>query len=131
VRWLLDVNAIVALAHQGHANHHQMIRWYASLMNSEARLVTTPITEIGFARVSVHAGFERNVSEAVETISGLKQSSRIPFDFLTDTLGVNRLPDYVIGAKQITDGHLLELAKEASIQLATLDKSIPGAFVIP
>jgi hypothetical protein len=36
-----------------------------------------------------------------------------------------------MGAKQVTNGHLLELATESSMLLATLDKGIPGAFVIP
>ena len=129
--WLLDVNAIVALAHQGHADHQRVIQWYASLMDSNAKLGTCSITEVGFVRVSIQAGFEKSAPDAVDTLLGLKASSRIPFAFINDSLGVDRLPDYVLGAKQITDGHLLELATEASMQLATLDKGIPGAYHIP
>jgi predicted nucleic acid-binding protein len=129
--WLLDVNALVALAHQGHADHHRLIRWFASLIDSEASLATSSITEVGFVRVSIQAGFEKDAPGAIETLQGLKQSSRVPFNLIPDQLGADRLPPYVSNAKQITDGHLLELAKEFSLSLATLDKGIPGAFLIP
>ena len=129
--WLLDVNALVALAHQGHADHPRLIRWFASLLGSAASLGTCAITEIGFVRVSIQAGFENNAPDAVETLRGLKASSRIPFQLLSDPLGADRLPPSVLGYRQVTDGHLLALAEEASMQLATLDRGISGAFFIP
>ncbi len=131
MRWLLDVNALIALAHQGHVDHPRVIRWYASLIDSDAELATCAFTEIGFVRVSIQAGFETDAPGASETLHGLKTSSRIPFEMIPDSLGADRLPTYVVGPKQITDGHLLELANEFSIRLATLDKGIPGAFLIP
>ena len=131
MNWLLDVNALIALAHQGHAEHSRLIRWYGSLIGSRAGLATCSITEIGFIRVSIQAGLEQNVPDASETLCGLKESSQIPFDFIPDELGGDRLPSYVLSAKQVTDGHLLELAKQHSMRLASLDKGIPGAFQIP
>lgn len=131
MKWLLDVNTLVALAHQGHADHLRVIRWFASLMDSGARMATCAITEVGFVRVSIQAGFENNAPDASETLRGLKDSSRIPFDLIPDSLGADRLPSYVLGARQVTNGHLLELAKEFSMKLATLDKGVPGAYLIP
>jgi len=131
VNWLLDVNALVALAHQGHADHPRLIRWFASLSSSADRLATCAITEIGFVRVSIRAGFERDAAGAVETLEGLKESSRIPFEMMPDSLGASRLPPWAAGARQVTHGHLLGLAEEHSMQLATLDKNIPKAFSIP
>lgn len=128
---LLDVNTLVALAHQGHSEHERVIRWFASLIGSPAELATCAITELGFVRVSIQAGFEKDSPSAVETLMGLKSSSKIPFRMLPDSIGVDRLPPYVTGSKQITDGHLMELATESSMRLATLDKGIPGAFLIP
>lgn len=129
--WLLDVNALLALAHQGHTGPQRVIRWFASLIGSAARLGTCAITEIGFVRFSIQAGFENNAPDAAETLRGLKESSRIPFDLLPDPLGADHLPPYVSGYRQVTDGHLLELAQESSMQLATLDRGIPGAYLIP
>lgn len=60
--WLLDVNALVALAQQGHADHQRLIRWFASLIGSGAKLETCSITEIGFVRVSIEAGFEADAA---------------------------------------------------------------------
>ncbi len=128
--WLLDVNTLIALAHQGHADHPRVIRWFASIIGTESRLGTCAITEIGFVRVSIQAGFENNVPDAVETLHGLKKSSRVPFYLIPDALGADCLPSYVRGARQVTDGHLLELAKAHSMQLASLDKGIPGGYFI-
>jgi hypothetical protein len=61
----------------------------------------------------------------------IKESSHIPFICIHDTLGADRLTPNVMGTKQTADGHLLELATESSMLLATLDKGIPWAFVIP
>ena len=130
MKYLLDVNTLVALAHQGHADHSRVIRWFASLIGSDANLATCAITEIGFVRVSIQAGFEWDAPSAIDTLRGLKESSRIPFELIADPLGADRLPPYVKGAKQVTDGHLLELATECSMRLATLDKGIPGAFSV-
>jgi predicted nucleic acid-binding protein len=131
MKWLLDVNVLVAIAHQGHADHQRVLLWYLSLLRKKVRLATCAITEIGFVRVSVQIGLEGTVPDAVTTLQGLKASSRIPFDFLTDALGADQLPTYVTGAKQVTDGHLLQLAQEHGWKLATLDKNIRGAYLIP
>ncbi|HEV2730208.1 MAG TPA: hypothetical protein VGV15_09255, partial [Terriglobales bacterium] len=53
------------------------------------------------------------------------------FEFIADNLGASDLPGWVKLAKQITDGHLVELAKANGAILATLDERIPGAFAIP
>jgi hypothetical protein len=42
-----------------------------------------------------------------------------------------QLPRWVKGPKQITDGHLLGLAKAHGAEMATLDERIPSALVIP
>jgi len=45
--------------------------------------------------------------------------------------GLEHLPRWVKGPKQITDGHLLGLAKAHGAEMATLDERIRGALVIP
>lgn len=130
MNWLLDVNVLVALAYQDHADHARVTRWFSSHIDLDKRLATCALTELGFVRVSVQAGFEEDIPSAVETLEGLKKSSKVPFTLIPDALGASQLPPYVRGAKQVTDGHLIELAKESSLKLATLDKGIPGAFLI-
>jgi toxin-antitoxin system PIN domain toxin len=131
VTLLLDVNVLVALAHEGHVEHGRVSRWYASLHTPESRLATCSITELGFVRVSLQTGLEASVSEAVETLAGMIASSRLPFVRLTDELGAADLPNYVKGPKQVTDGHLLSLAQRHKGRLVTLDRGIPGGLAIP
>ncbi len=61
----------------------------------------------------------------------MKSRSALRFVFLSDDRGADRLPSWVKTAKQTTDGHLADLARSHGSVLATLDRKIPGAFVIP
>jgi hypothetical protein len=51
--------------------------------------------------------------------------------FIPDDHDVSQLPGWVKTPKQITDGHLAQLAKANGAMLATLDAGIPKAFLIP
>jgi hypothetical protein len=87
-------------------------------------------TELGFVRIaSGGANLARNVNAAQYDLMRLK--TRRPFVFLDDNLDANRLPPWVARSKQVTDGHLLELATAHNGILATLDEGIPGALLIP
>jgi hypothetical protein len=128
---LLDVNVLLALAYQDHTDHDRVSRWYAALPRESVTLATSSICELGFVRVSVQVGLEASVPAAADTLNGLFASSPIPFMRLSDDLGASDLPAYVKGPKQVTDGHLLGLARKHGGQLASLDRGIPGAFPIP
>jgi toxin-antitoxin system PIN domain toxin len=129
--FLLDVNVLVALAHQGHAEHVRVSAWYASLATKGTTLATCSICELGFVRVSVQTGLEASVPEAVDTLEELMASSRIPFRRLSDDRGAADLPAQVQGPKQVTDGHLTGLARQHGARLATLDRGSSGACFIP
>ena len=49
----------------------------------------------------------------------------------TDDQTVGHLPSWVMNSKQVTDGHLSELARAHGAVLATMDGKIPDAFLIP
>jgi hypothetical protein len=61
----------------------------------------------------------------------MKTTKGLRFVFLPDNQGVDDLPLWVKGPKQITDGHLLALARVHGAEMATLDERIPGALLIP
>ena len=61
----------------------------------------------------------------------LKKNQIIPIDFIADGNDISNLPAWVKTPKQTTDGHLLELAATQGAELATLDRAIPGACLIP
>lgn len=130
MKYLLDVNSLIALAHTDHEDHGKVAKWFArSTLNSEAFL-TCAITELGFARVSVQARLEPDVDSAKRTISKMKESSKVPFHMVSDDIGIDKLPDQIRGYTTITDAHLVLLAKANSARLATLDTGIKDAEFI-
>jgi len=129
VRYLLDVNALIALGIFHHRFHDRVNAWITSQQGE--RWLTCSITELGFARVVAQVpdyGF--TVQQARTLLLGLK-NSKLQLTFLPDGNDISLLPAWVKTPKQTTDGHLVELAKANGAVLATLDKGIPGAFLIP
>ena len=130
-RYLLDVSALVAVGFKGHEFFEPVAGWFQALRPGEDELATCAITELGFVRVLALPQYGLSVEESKACLMRLKSSSRIGFVFALDDLDASRLPRWVKAAKQITDGHLMQLAKTNGAVLATLDQNIPGAFLIP
>jgi len=61
----------------------------------------------------------------------VKSIPDLNFTFLPDDQSALDLPAWVNKQSQVTDGHLSGLAKKHGAELATLDRAIPGAFLIP
>jgi len=128
--YLLDVNALVALGFQQHEFHRRMALWVQ--MERPAVLATCSITELGFVRVLAQApGYGLPLGQARSLLLRLKESAALRFAFINDSHDVAHLPFWVKAARQITDGHLAQLAKANGGILATLDRKIPGSFLIP
>lgn len=133
MKFLLDVNALVALGFLPHEFHDRTARWVGKLLaKGDCELATCSITESGFVRVlSQNPSYLHSVMQARALLLRLKESVDLRLAFLEDNQDISALPKWVMTAKQVTDGHLLALAKAKSFHLATLDKKIRGAFVIP
>lgn len=121
---LLDVNALVALAWDSHVHHEAIRAWFAS--NDSAGWATCPITESGFVRVSsnpivlpsaIGVGAARGVLSALRAHSGHR--------FLTDDVSISDddVPA-ITGYRQVTDAHLLALARRHGVRLVTFDAGI-------
>ena len=131
-RYLLDVNALVALGFNEHEFYERVVSWFHTLRPGEDEFATCAITELGFVRLLTQAplyGF--SVAEAKHSLLRLKSSGDIAFGFVADDHDASRLPGWVKTPKQTTDGHLAQLAKANDAVLATLDRGILGAFLIP
>ena len=130
MKYLLDVNASIAYGFRQHDRHEHVARWMQS--SSSDQFLTCSITELGFVRVlgNVRA-YGMDVMRARDLLLELKRAIALPLEFIYDTRDVSSLPDWVQAPGQTTDGHLLELAKAHGAVLATLGKSIPGAFLVP
>ncbi len=133
MKYLLDVNSLVALGFLQHEFHERMARWVRTLTSDpETELATCSITELGFVRVLSQAtqyGF--TIPQARTLLLRLKAGKVLKFTFISDAHDISHMPGWVKTARQTTDGHLVHLAKAKGAVLATLDRSIPGAFVVP
>lgn len=131
MRYLLDVNALVAFGHTEHQFYVRVASWAAELARHDIpEFATSSITELGFVRVMSQV-YGASIIQAKTVLLGLKSSDEYGFSFVIDDHDASKLPPWVSGSKQTTDGHLLELAKANSCVLATFDERIPGAFLIP
>jgi len=132
MRYLLDVNALIALAVVDHESHHPVARWLDRL-RAEGRieLLTCSVTELGFVRVLAQTplyGFTTATARAL--LLRMKKEDPTLFTFVADTHDISKLPIWVQHPKQVTDGHLAELATANGALLATLDRGIPRAHLI-
>jgi predicted nucleic acid-binding protein len=133
MKYLLDVNALVALGFLEHEFHPRVARWVRRLAaKGTPELASCSITELGFVRVLAQAPqYGVTVGQACHLLQRLKAAQTVRFTFIPDGQDVSHLPSWVRTARQTTDGHLAQLARANSAILATLDRSIPRAFLIP
>jgi uncharacterized protein len=121
---LLDVNALVALAWDSHVHHATMREWFAA--HSADGWATCPITESGFVRVSSNPkvlpspiGVEpaRAVLSALRAVDGHR--------FLADDVSIADADvPWMSGHRQVTDAHLLALARRRGVRLVTFDAGV-------
>ena len=129
MKYLLDVNALVALGFANHEFHDRVARWLRG--QSSPTLLPCSITELGFVRVLAQApAYSFTAGQARTLLLRLKQADISLFNFVADDHDASYLPSWVKAPKQLTDGHLLKLAASNGGILATLDEKIPGAHMI-
>jgi toxin-antitoxin system PIN domain toxin len=121
---LLDVNALVALAWDSHVHHATMRDWFSA--NRKDGWATCPVTESGFVRVSSNPKVMPHpigVRAAVEVLAALRSTAG--HVFLSDDVSPTDA-DYpeVLGHRQVTDAHLLTLARRHGVNLVTFDSGI-------
>jgi uncharacterized protein len=133
VTYLLDVNALLALGVQSHVFHSRVATWLRNLSLANGHEMTTcSITELGFIRVlSQVPAYGYSVPDARLLLNRVKARSIVEFRFVADDQDLSELPRWVTSPKHLTDGHLIQLASANDGVLATLDRGIPGALLIP
>lgn len=121
---LLDVNALVALAWDSHIHHAVMHEWFAA--NRSKGWATCPVTESGFVRVSSNPSAlpcPLGAQAACEVLRALRAVEG--HRFLADEVSVT---DHDVprlsGHRQVTDAHLLTLARRQGVRLVTFDAGI-------
>jgi hypothetical protein len=130
MKYLLDVNALIAYGFRKHDFHDRVSAWVRSCKSD--RFLTCSITELGFVRIlgNVRA-YGMDIVRARLLLIELKAWKALPLEFISDGNDISHLPAWVTRSAQTTDGHLLQLASANGAVLATLDAGIPGAYLIP
>ena len=130
MRYLLDVNALIAFGIPQHQFHPRVVDWIR--LGRGSVFLTSSVTELGFVRVVASvAMYHLSVVQARDLLLAMKVNAAQPLTFLSDGIDISALPEWVKSPVQTTDGHLVQLASANGAVLATLDEGIPGAFLIP
>lgn len=121
---LLDVNALVALVWDSHVHHATVRDWFSA--NRKHGWATCPVTESGFVRVSSNPKIMPHAIGVEAAIGVLTRVRSIDGHvFLSDdvSLADADLP-HLVGHRQVTDAHLLTLARRNGVPLVTFDSGI-------
>lgn len=121
---LPDVNVLVALVSPAHVHHDGAQEWFDSV----SHFATTPITECGLVRMAMNPavmGVPQNAEDVLAVLRSLRGDERARF--LEDGSSVAEAAiDLVglVGFRQVTDLHLVNLAAASSGRLVTFDSKI-------
>jgi toxin-antitoxin system PIN domain toxin len=121
--YLLDVNMLVALAWDDHANHQAAQRWFTD--NARLGFATCNVTQSGFLRVSYKLYSKRfSTAQILSLLDGLTANPDHsfwqdgPLDTLRSEWGAIREHN------DVTDFNLCLIAERNRGQLATFDRKI-------
>ena len=133
MRYLLDVNVLLAMIDAEHSSHPRVASWIRSLVPlKDVELATCSITELGFIRIVTQVSPDRfTVPQAVALLQRMRTSPVFRQVFIPDDRPIAGLPSWVKTSGQTTDGHLAQLARSHGATLVSLDRGIPGALVVP
>jgi len=122
-----DVNVLLALHVAAHQFHTAAATWLAQV---EA-FATTPITEAGLVRLLLQprfTGSELSATEALGILRRLKAQPHTAFIPDASALDTSHFSYALTGPKQVTDIHLLDLARSRGGRLVTFDAKITAAL---
>jgi uncharacterized protein len=126
---LLDVNVLLALAWPTHVHHLAAHRWFAE--NHGAGWATCPLTQLGFARLSMQPAVVKIPILFEDVMVALAQMTANPAHrFWPLAGGLSDIRDEirvrVVGHHQLTDAVLIDLAIRHQGRLATFDRRVLG-----
>jgi predicted nucleic acid-binding protein len=123
VKFLLDVNALLAWRHPNAEGHAQFHAWRQA--HAADRLASCAITELGFLRVSMVA-FHYDLAQATTALTVMKGE----IDEFFPVLPASAMQAWATSAARTTDAYLVQLAGHHGARLATFDTHVPGATLI-
>ncbi len=123
MKYLLDVNALIAWRHataNGHARFHAWVK-----AEGFDTIATCAHAELGFLRVSMQV-FRLSRAEAQTALADMKKHAG---GFIA-TSPSPRLDSWAVKPAQTSDAYLSQLAAANGLRLVTFDTGIPGAVQI-
>jgi toxin-antitoxin system PIN domain toxin len=133
MRFLLDVNVLIALIDPAHVLHDRAHSWFAA--KGRKAWATCPVTENGVLRIVGHPRYPNCPGSPAVVAELLIAFRKLPgHDFwaddisLLDRVRVNAAR--ILDSAHVTDVYLLALADAHKGQLATFDRSIPTESVV-
>jgi toxin-antitoxin system PIN domain toxin len=125
VRYLPDVNVLIALSDQDHSGYFAAARWFAEI--GSAPFLLCAVTEAGFVRIAANPLVGgRSTQQAIallEEIRNLSNCESLPIEVGWLEL-IRPLAARLHGYRQVTDALLLGLAIRQNAILVTLDQHI-------
>jgi uncharacterized protein len=124
---LLDVNVLIALGWPNHVHHRVARQWFTR--SSASGWATTPITEVGFVRISSNRRAMKVSTTPAAAIALLEEMTDLPgHTFWADdvplVVGTNGDRDVVASHRHVTDRHLVALAIHYDGRLVTFDAAL-------
>jgi predicted nucleic acid-binding protein len=123
VKYLLDVNALLAWRHASAHGHARFHVWATA--QGFGALATCAHTELGFLRVSMQV-FRLSLADAQTALATIKRQAGGFVSAAPSPL----LAPWAATAARTTDAYLAQLASAAGLTLATFDTDIPGSIII-
>jgi len=132
MRYLLDVNVLIALIDPAHVQHEQVHEWFGTV--GHKAFATCPITENGLLRIVGHPKYPNSpgppsaVASALSAIRALGGHQFWP-DSISLVEGDLVDPALLSSHSRVTDSYLLALARSNKGKLATLDQKLATEVV--
>lgn len=132
MRYLLDINVLIALMDAAHAFHHRAHLWWGA----EGRpWASCPLTENGLVRIMASGGYSKTACFTVHDIASRLAHFTGHSDHVFWPDSLSFLDDRtfqhasILSSRHITDLYLLALAVENKGRLVTFDQHIPLSSV--
>lgn len=132
--YLLDANALIALAWTPHEHHERVSRWFKS--HARDGWATCAFTQAAFVRVIAQPAFSGHAIGIADIVELLLRNTAhakhrlLPLDFGFDQV-MGWCTGGLLGHRQVTDAWLLALAIRHKVKLLTFDSGIKQLLATP
>jgi toxin-antitoxin system PIN domain toxin len=118
--WLVDGNALIALAVKSHPQHARSKQWFEAIGDT---FHTCSVTEGTFLRLHMILAVDTTAATAWKNLALIQSDSM--HQFVNDGYSYAQVATRKLqGHKQVTDAWLAELARRHGLRLATLDEGL-------